>query len=59
MGVKPCSLLKVRKAVLATCFLLDLFSDHEDGGDMFFRNAVLILTTRLYILEDRTLQEII
>jgi hypothetical protein len=41
----PCSLLKVNRqsqALLSTCFtlgfLLDLFFDPEDGGDMFLRN---------------------
>jgi hypothetical protein len=25
-------------ALLATCFLLDLFFSHKDGGDMFLQN---------------------
>jgi hypothetical protein len=49
--ITPCSLMKVnrrfggtcRRVPLATCvhagFLLGLFFDHEDGGDMFLRNA--------------------
>jgi hypothetical protein len=47
-------------ALSATCFtmvfLLDLFFDPEDGGDIFFRNIDgFQRTTRFYAPEDRTL----
>jgi hypothetical protein len=39
----PCSLLNVDRAQIATCFhagfLLGLFFDPEDEGDMFLRNV--------------------
>jgi hypothetical protein len=39
-------------------FLLGLFFDHEDGGDMFLRNIFdFQRTTRSYIPEDRTLHK--
>jgi hypothetical protein len=39
-------------------FLLGLFLDLEDGGDIFFRNVCYFQrTTRRYIQEDRTLHD--
>jgi hypothetical protein len=32
-----------RLAMLATCFLLDLFFGHKDGGDKFLQNISEIL----------------
>jgi hypothetical protein len=61
--VMPCSLLKVKRYfggtclsylkpsyLLHACFLLDLFIDSEDGGDMFIRNFNFLSTeyTELY-----------
>jgi hypothetical protein len=43
--IKPCSPLKLTRRLLAACFhtgfLLCLFFDPEDGGDMFLRNGLL------------------
>jgi hypothetical protein len=55
--ITPFSPLKVNR-LLATCFTLVSYLDHEDGGDMFLRTSVDIQrTTRRYIPEDRTQQE--
>jgi hypothetical protein len=50
-----------REEATQTClharFLLGLFSDPEDGGDIFFEKSVEFQqTTWHYISEDRTLQ---
>jgi hypothetical protein len=41
--ITPCSPLKVNRTLFATCFqavfLLGLFFDPEDKGDMFLRNV--------------------
>jgi hypothetical protein len=42
--------------LLHAAFLLGLFFDPEDGGNMFFRNINFHQTTRRYIPEDRTLR---
>jgi hypothetical protein len=42
--------------IVKTGFLLSLFFNPEDGGDMLLRNVGWQRTTRRYIPEDSTLQ---
>jgi hypothetical protein len=62
--ITPCSPLKVNRRFVGACratyfhagFLLSLFFDPGDGGDMCLRNVGWQRTTRRYIPEDRTLE---
>jgi hypothetical protein len=42
-NVTPCSLVDIHRHLEETYFLLKIFYDPEDGGNMYFRNVSGIL----------------